>query len=92
MPPKVESLEQLLLLALGGMAWWLGGMVKKWINGFTERRREGVDRLAQAERKVHYLREEVYGLRAAMLKSGQWNLEDLEEFRRKSHQSESLDE
>lgn len=87
MPPKVESLEQLLLLALGGMAWWLGGMVKKWINGFTERRRTEVDRLAVAERKLHYAKETNYALRAAMLKSGQWSLEDLEAFERRREDS-----
>lgn len=84
MPTNITSLEQLLLLVAGGILWWLGGVVKKWLNDVTDRRRSEVDNKARLERKLRESQEEVYALRAAMLKSGQWSLEDLDEFRRRN--------
>lgn len=83
MPPKAESLEQLLLLALGGVLWWLGGFMKDRIKGFTERRRTEVDKQARTDRKLHEAKEQVWALRSAMLRSGHWTLEDLEQFDRR---------
>lgn len=84
MPTNITSLEQLLLLVAGGILWWLGGVIKKWLSDVTARRRSEVDNKARMERKLRESQEEVYALRAAMLKSGHWTLEDLDEFHRRN--------
>lgn len=88
MPQNIASLEQLLLLAAGGVLWWLGGVIKNWLNSSIKRRREEIDSIARLERRNRELQEAVYALRAAMIRSGQWTLEDLEEFERKNGSSQ----
>lgn len=77
MPPLVDSLEKLLLLVAGGIVYWLGGVLKKWMSEKTSTRREIVDKLAKAEADNRALRESLYDHRNAMLKSGDWTRETL---------------
>lgn len=88
MPSNIASLEQLLLLAAGGVLWWLGGVIKKWLNDSMNRRRDEIDQKARQEKKIRELQEANWAMRAAMIRSGQWTLEDLEEFERKNNSSQ----
>lgn len=85
MPSNIVTLEQLLVFLAGGVLMWLGGVLKEWFKTSTEKRRSEVDARARLERKNRELQEEVYSLRAAMIKSGQWTLQDLEEFRKRNY-------
>lgn len=89
MPSNIVTLEQLLVFLAGGVLMWLGGVLKEWFKTSTEKRRSQIDEKARLERKIRELQETVYALRAAMIRSGQWSLEDLQEFERKSGSSPS---
>lgn len=77
MPPKIESLNELLLMAAGGILIWLGGVLKKWVTQSTEKRRQKVDEIASLELSIQEHKEVIYQMRNEMLKSGHFNLDDL---------------
>lgn len=77
MPPKIESLDELLLMAAGGILIWLGGILKKWVTSSTEKRRQKVDEIASLELSIQEHKEVIYQMRNEMLKSGHFNLDDL---------------
>lgn len=77
MPPKIESLNELLLMAAGGILIWLGGVLKKWVTQSTEKRRQKVDEIASLELSIQEHKEVIYQMRNDMLKSGHFNLDDL---------------
>lgn len=77
MPPKIESLNELLLMAAGGILIWLGGVLKKWVTQSTEKRRQKVDEIAALELSIQEHKEVIYQMRNDMLKSGHFNRDDL---------------
>lgn len=82
MPPILDSLEQLLLFVAGGIALWLGKVLKDRIKIPFRARREMVDELAKAEADNQELRESLYDHRNEMLRSGHWTRESLPPFTR----------
>lgn len=83
MPPKFESLSELLLVVAGGILMWLGGVLKDWFRESTKKRRERVDEVARLELSVQEHREVIYAMRTEMLKSGEFKPEDLPPIPRK---------
>lgn len=77
MPPKIESLNELLLMAAGGILIWLGGILKKWVTSSTEKRRQKVDEIASLELALQEHREVIYQMRTEMLRSGHFTRDEL---------------
>lgn len=89
MPPIAESLEELMLIAAGGVLWWFGGVIKGWLQRKTEERRKEVDAKARLEKDIHDLKKrchllqsQIYSYQTVMLKSGYWTLDTLPDFSR----------
>lgn len=77
MPPKIESLSELLYLAVGGLLVWLGKVLKDWFRDKTEERRKKVDQVANLELSIQEHREVIFTMRSEMLKSGHFKAEDI---------------
>lgn len=72
-----DSLESVLLTALGAFLFWLFGMLKEKVQTSTKKRRAEVDKVAALELRLQKKREVIYILRNQMLQSGHFKREDL---------------
>lgn len=76
----ISTLDMLLFTVAGSILTWLGGVLRKWIQESTGRRRAEVDKVAKLELRNRLLVESLYDHRNQMLKSGQWTRETLPPF------------
>ena len=77
MPFPVDSFDQLLLVAAGGVLWWLGGVVKTWLSNSTKARRLKVDRESELEHLLQEYVEYSWELRNLLMESGQFSRDEL---------------
>lgn len=77
MPFLVDSFDQLLLVAAGGVLWWLGGVLKVWLSNSTKARRLKVDRESELEHLLQEYVEYSWELRNLLMASGEFSRGDL---------------